>query len=644
MSKEKTVCEPHAHLPPTASPRAGLRERAEIRARESQSRAPQKGQELSLEAQQRIICELEIYQIELEMQNEELRRAQAELDIQRAKYFDLYDLAPVGYLTLNERGLISEANLTIATLLGVARSTLPQQPFTRFIMSEDQDVYYRHRKQLFAMGEPQECELRMHSHNGAHFWAHLRAIAAQDADGAPTCRVIVSDISERKRLHASLAHADRLASMGTLAAGVGHEINNPLTYVLSNVENLSEDLLHIADVVERFHFALNAHVGSEVLSSLVGSDLELPGRAQFEDAAKRAEEARDGALRIKEITRALRTFCRGDRDGLYGVDLAQPIESAVKMMTNEIKHRARLVTDLGAVPEVWASEGSLAQVFLNLLQNATQAIEEGHVDENLIRIRTWLAGDSVFAEVSDTGCGIPPENMERIFEPFFTNKEVGKGSGLGLSICRNIVTQLGGDILVQSEAGKGTTFVVRLPAKPKETISLGTPVTRVAAETLPVAAETMPVAAETLPLAAETLPVAAETMPIATEISAVPVRGGRILVVDDEEIISTMLARLFEREHSVVSALSGRDARAILEKDQQFNVILCDVMMPDVTGIELHQWLVQHNPRLAARMVFMTGGVFTSKAESYLNSVRTALIEKPFDIERLVRLVDGMIA
>ena len=153
---------------------------------------------LSPEETRRTLHELRVHQIELEMQNEELRRAQAELDAARARYFDLYDLAPVGYCTLCEKGLILEANLTAATLLGVARGALVKQPITRFILEEDQDIYYLHRKQLFETGEPQACELRMVKKDGAPFWAHLAATVAQDADGASVCRVVLSDITARK--------------------------------------------------------------------------------------------------------------------------------------------------------------------------------------------------------------------------------------------------------------------------------------------------------------------------------------------------------------------------------------------------------------------------------------------------------------
>ncbi|MDO9559232.1 MAG: PAS domain S-box protein, partial [Syntrophales bacterium] len=192
-----------------------LRRRAEEIAREKAARMPENLEALSPEETRRTLHELRVHQVEMEMQNEELRRAQAELDASQARYFDLYDLAPTGYCTVSEKGLILEANLTAATLLGVARGALVKQPLTRFILKEDQTVYYRQRKKLFEThstnsgqsGEPLVCELRMVKMDGPAFWAHLAATAAQDAAGAPVCRVVISDINDCKRAEEALQQA-----------------------------------------------------------------------------------------------------------------------------------------------------------------------------------------------------------------------------------------------------------------------------------------------------------------------------------------------------------------------------------------------------------------------------------------------------
>ena len=186
--------EPHSNV--------SLRQKAEAQFREREKLSSEKLGDLSPETMRTILHELRVHQIELEMQNEELRRAEAEADTSRARYFDLYDLAPVGYVTVSEAGLILEANLTAATLLGLVRPALVNQPFSRLILKEDQDIYYKHRQQLFETGEPQECELRLVKADGSTFWAHLSAAASQSPDGEPACRVVLSDITDRKQAQA----------------------------------------------------------------------------------------------------------------------------------------------------------------------------------------------------------------------------------------------------------------------------------------------------------------------------------------------------------------------------------------------------------------------------------------------------------
>jgi CheY-like chemotaxis protein len=258
------------------------------------------------------------------------------------------------------------------------------------------------------------------------------------------------------------------------------------------------------------------------------------------------------------------------------------------------------------VPPVLASDGKLSQVFLNLLINAAHAIDEGHVDENRITLRTWTSGDDVLAEVADTGHGISPENLERIFEPFFTTKRSGVGSGLGLAICRNIVTEFGGDIRVESEVGKGTRFVVRLPA--------------------------------------QSMAPGKQPGPAVPESQRKLSKRGRILVVEDEEQIRKVLLRLLEGQHEVVAVGSGREGQALLAKDPTFDLILCDLMMSNMTGMELHAWLLAHAPTLAPRVGFISGGAFTPDASAFLTTVANPRVEKPFDPESLKKLVSDLLA
>jgi len=275
------------------------------------------------------------------------------------------------------------------------------------------------------------------------------------------------------------------------------------------------------------------------------------------------------------------------------------------MAFNEIKYRAKLVQDFGQIPAVLGSEGKLSQVFLNLLINAAYAISDGSAESNRIEIRTWANDEHVFAEVKDSGKGIPAESLPRIFEPFFTTKAAGVGSGLGLAICKDILTEMGGDIQVESDVGRGTRFIIRLP----------------------VARD----------------PAQAASAAIAQEVAPPADLRGRILAVDDEEPIRGMLKRMLGRAHEVVTAASGEEARAMIEKDHSFDLILCDLMMPTMSGMDLHAWLVSHHPALASRVVFLSGGAFTPKASAYLSSVGNLRLDKPVNRAELVRIANERI-
>jgi two-component system cell cycle sensor histidine kinase/response regulator CckA len=229
-----------------------LRRKAEEMAREKAPLSPEIIESPSPEQTRQALHELRVHQIELEMQNEELRRAQAELEVSRSRYFDLYDLAPVGYFTLSEKGLILEANLTAAELLGTARNALVNKPLTGVILPEDQDLYYKHRIHLFEKGSSQMCELRLVKKDGARFWVRLDSTVAQNADGTPVCRVVVSDISGRKRaeeermnVERQLQRTQKLESLGVLAGGIAHDFNNLLQGVFGYIElskiNLKDD-------------------------------------------------------------------------------------------------------------------------------------------------------------------------------------------------------------------------------------------------------------------------------------------------------------------------------------------------------------------------------------------------------------------
>jgi len=378
----------------------------------------------------------------------------------------------------------------------------------------------------------------------------------------------------RARAAAETARAERLVSMGRLAGGVAHEINNPLAYVLSNLELVTEQLR------------------------------DRPAGPRPDGLLEMLGEARSGVEHIRRIVRDLRTFSRADEERRGPVDVHEALAPATSITDNEIKHRARLVKDYGSIPRVECDAVRLGQVFINLLMNAAQSIPEGRADDHEIRIvtRTGAAGEAI-VEVHDTGGGIPPENMDRIFDPFFTTKDVGAGTGLGLSICHGIVSALGGQLAAESEPGKTVFRVTLPPARPQGPVEV-------------------PVAPPALPRSG---------------------RRGRILVVDDDPLGVRTLARVLGKDHDVTAL---RDARVALERvtgGERFDVILCDLMMPEMTGMELCEKVGEIAPAQAERMVFITGGAFTTEAKAFLDRVQNQRVDKPFGVASLRGLVQGMV-
>jgi signal transduction histidine kinase len=387
--------------------------------------------------------------------------------------------------------------------------------------------------------------------------------------------------SEHRELQARLAQTDRLTSLGTLAAGVAHEINNPLAYVLMNLRYVREELPKL----------------------LLARSGQLDDRSH--ELLLSIDHVRDGAERIRDIVRSLKTFSRPENDTRAPLDVRQVLDATLALVENEIRHRAHLVKDYADVPEVVANEARLGQVFLNLLLNAVQALPEGRVESNEIRLLVRApAPDRVVIEVHDNGAGISPQVRGRIFEPFFTTKPVGIGTGLGLAICHGIVASHGGTLTFESEVGKGAVFRVELVAAPR--------------------------AIDAAPAAPGMREAPAEVAPTARR---------RILVVDDEPIVCFSLERLLSKEGDVVAVTSARHALACIEAGARFDVILCDVMMPEMDGAAMYAELRKLVPAQAERMVFVTGGAFTARTRDFLASVPNPRMGKPFDVDALLTLV-----
>jgi nitrogen-specific signal transduction histidine kinase/ActR/RegA family two-component response regulator len=381
------------------------------------------------------------------------------------------------------------------------------------------------------------------------------------------------DVTERHKIEADRAIlTDRMASMGRLAAGVGHEINNPLAYTIGNLDWLAQ-MLH--------------------------SNLDQPAELPVAELLETVESSREGLGRIRVIVRDLQTLARADEETKVALDVEQLLEQSIQIAANEVKHRARLVRRYGAAPRVRGNVARLSQVFLNLLLNAVQAIPEGRAADNVIQVAIFGQDGHAVIEISDSGVGIAPDHLERIFDLFFTTKEVGAGTGLGLSICQGIVEQHGGTIAVRSQLGEGTTFAVTLPGY-----------------VAPATAAAEPAAPPQISFRA------------------------RVLVIDDEPAINRMVQRHAGKAHQVTTTTTARDALAHLARGDHYDVILCDLMMPDQTGMDVYEQICRDHPALARCVVFMTGGAFTERAEAFLASVANSILSKPFSSVELSQAID----
>ncbi len=386
-------------------------------------------------------------------------------------------------------------------------------------------------------------------------------------------RAIDDVLAARERMMepARAAQSERMAALGTLAAGIAHEINNPLTYVLLQLETASRRLRDRA-----------------------AASLPDPA-AELRQIAGLVESALEGTLRIRDVAAGVRAFARGDDQTRVLLDVRAVIDGSIRLIANELRHRATLVRDYQEVPAVLGNESRLGQVFLNLLTNAMHAIPEGAASAHQIRVstRTDESGAAV-VEVSDTGAGIPEHILGHIFEPFFTTKQVGHGTGLGLSISHGIVRSYGGEISVVRRDQGATTFRVRLPAGPRRG--------RAATE---------------------------EAVPVG------PLSRRRILVVDDEASVCRALRDALAGEHEVVSCMSGLHALSTLAGDPSFDLVLCDLHIPEMTGMGFYKRLVRSNPDLASRVVFMTAGTFTDEGRQFLEGAPRDVVEKPLDMAQL---------
>lgn len=513
-------------------------------------------------------------------------RFQTEEELRRSEesFRSLIELAPDGVL-IRRAGVVVYVNQALVKCLGYGGADdLLGRPVTDILHPDDRPLFATDSRDdesgagaLPWRAAGAVAEMRLVRRDGATVLVEGAGVPIV-FHGQPSVASLIRDVTERRKMEASYQQNERLASLGVLAAGVAHEINNPLMYVLGNLDFVRHGLSEMAEEP---------------------ATKAAPAREEkVRDLVDLVDKAMDGSDRVRRIVADLKAFSRaGGGDERARIDVRRVMAISINIARNEIRHRARLIVEEDDVPPVFASDSRLGQVFLNLLLNAAQAIPEGNAARNEITVRTRLdAPERVVIEVHDTGGGIPREIQGKLFDPFFTTKPQGAGTGLGLAICHNIVKEHGGDITVESEVGKGTCFRVLLP------VALAEP------------AQAEEAAAPSLAGVAET----AESAP-----------RGRVLIVDDEPFIAGMCERILDGENDVRVATSAAAALSLLEADKDVDVILCDLMMPEMSGMELFEILDRRFAALATRVIFLSGGAFTPAAQSFRDRVSNPFLDKP---------------
>ena len=506
------------------------------------------------------------------------KRAEADLRESEARFRSVVENAPDGVVILRWPTILF-ANRKAAHLLGARDpASLIGKTLSELTDAPEFAIADRRVDDLLREGRPLPArEYSGRDPDGRPLTVEISSIVI-DYEGAPAVLAFARNVTERRAFLAKLTEADKFAAVGALAAGVAHEINNPLAYLLLNLEFVLRELRTGAD----------------------------PNRVDV--IRQHLEDAKEGAERVKTIVRDLQALTRRDDDIRGPVELAPVIDAALHMARHEIRSHARIERKFESVPTVHGNATRFEQLFLNLLLNAAHALGRGNPERDMIEVTLRRGqGGTVVVEVRDTGEGMGPDVLERAFEPFFTTKPMGVGTGLGLPICRGIAQAVGGEITLESAPGAGTTARVVFREH-----------------------------------GAGIAPARAPKREPGSE--PPPRTRGRILIVDDEPAVALSLSHELGRRHEVQIARSSQEASAALASGVHFDAVLCDLVMPDESGMALYDRVAKTRPEIADRFIFMTGGAFLPDAASFLSRAGRPYLEKPFDLAALRRIVDRVAA
>jgi PAS domain S-box-containing protein len=508
----------------------------------------------------------------------ELARIRAESELERTRDFlrNILNAVPDPVFVKDRAHRFVAMNTAFCQVMGCPEHELIGMSDYDLVPAQEADSFWKKDEEVFVSNQPNESEEMLTDATGNSRILTTKKAPFKGTGGEPFLVGVIRDLTESRRLEMQLRLADRMASVGTLAAGVAHEINNPLAYISANLTHVAEQLAMGALTPVQ-----QAELRQAVLESL------------------------EGAGRVQVIVQDLKSFARADDQAQGKVDVHHVIQGALRLVRNELQHRAQLSQSLDPVPPVRGNEARLGQVLVNLLVNALQAFPaERTVEHNTITISTRSRGEWVVIEVEDNGQGMSPEVQQRIFEPFFTTKPVGVGTGLGLSICNNLIRIMGGWIEVQSKPGWGSTFRLVLPS--------------------------------------QTVTSEAAAAPSREKSEGAQVSRRKVLLIDDEPAVCTAVRRLLRDVHEVESLQDAREALKRIASGVRYDAIVCDVMMPNMTGVQFFLELERSAPEQARHTGLMTGGVFNTQAKEFLESRTVELLYKPFERESLRKFVERL--
>ena len=527
-------------------------------------------QNLSDEEVRNLAHELQVHQIELEMQNDELRKSQQALEESRDEYTDLYDFAPVGYVTVGEGKLILEANLRLASMLGRERGFLIKKPLSRFMTRESADKYYLCWRSALETKKHGTCEVAMVKKDDTTFYAQLECAFVPEEDGNPErCRITISDITERKEMEEALLQSEKLKSLGVITAGVAHEFNNILAVILGTAELLDSGFEDDQDLKNGLNDIVvagqnGAGIVKDMLSYVKSQEEDISNYAPYDIRCLLEEAINFTRHRLESMAQAKRVGYQIDRE------------------------------DMREIPEILCSHAELLGVFINIINNALDAMPDG----GRLSFSTSSNDDTVFISISDTGIGMSENVKKCIFDPFFTTRRP-EGTGLGMSMSYGTIARHGGKIEVESEKGNGATF------------NLSIPIRKDAAQ--------------------KVVPPEYDRRVTRSKLN--------ILVVDDNEDVCEIMDEVLTRcGHAVTSVDNGAEAIELaVEKD--FDLVLCDLLMPEVHGYDVVKALnkLDKIPKIG----LMTGWAELKSIDEEGYKI-DFILEKPFKHAELAKHIDEL--